>query len=149
MTEKFKTYNQILEDLCAGKGSVKEIAQRYDKHPNYVHSIKKKIDKLKYEPRMIDLKLSCHQCGRNYIDHGINYHIHHVHPTATRKMEWIAILCHQCNKEMEQIKYIPQKYEIRLSSNEYERLIKIANKLGFRTIEKLIKHIPELMKKLK
>jgi len=116
LTATNSQYNEILEDICVGKGSNKEIGERYGRTPSYINSIRKKVESMKYEPRIEDSRLVCYKCAVPAIG-SPNFHLHHNH----KNLKWIAVVCPKCNRELEsEITFIPKKLDLSLNYGQIE-----------------------------
>lgn len=142
MPNKYLVFNGILRDICTMNGSNKKIAERYGRTPAYVNSLRKKVESLRYEPRIGDGELlCCYKCGISEREIDSSWIFHHNHKT----LEWIAIVCRKCNRELEaEISLIPKKLDLSLNHDqlkEWRLLMKEFNEKDLKSfIAKFPKH---------
>lgn len=141
---KYFNYNEMLEDICDGRGSIKKIAERYGRSPSYVKTVSKKVESMRYKPRFRDGRLCCHMCGCT-ADDTDTFHLHHNHKTG----KWIAILCRKCNKQAEaELTFIPKKLVISLTFEQTKSWMAFMQEFKQKNLKKFIKNFPEFCKKL-
>lgn len=79
----------VLIDLIDGIKQI-DIGKKYGYSKSYISLTNKRLNQLKYKPKIKDNKVVCLECNRED-----SLCIHHNHKTG----QPIAILCHKCNRK--------------------------------------------------